>query len=66
MSRQSHSIQSNVSRTTKNNTVLLGVTDKIVTNSNVSIDENLELITIIPDVQNKMDYVYEKYDLGKP
>ena len=46
--------------------ILLGVTDKIVTNSNVSIDENLELITIIPDVQNKMDYVYEKYDLGKP
>ena len=46
--------------------ILLGVTDKIVTNSNVSIDENMELITIIPDVQNKMDYVYEKYDLGKP
>ena len=46
--------------------ILLGVTDKIVTNSNVNLEENLELISVIPHVENKIDYVFEKFDLGKP
>ena len=42
------------------------VTHKIVTNSNVYVDENLELISVIPSVQNKIEFIYDKYDLGNP
>ena len=46
--------------------ILFGVTHKIVTNSNVYVDENLELISVIPSVQNKIEFIYDKYDLGNP
>ena len=43
--------------------ILFGVTHKIVTNSNVYVDENLELISVIPSVH---EFIYDKYDLGNP
>ena len=45
--------------------ILFGVTHKIVTNSNVYVDENLELISVIPSVQNKIEFIYDKYDLAR-
>lgn len=43
--------------------ILMGVTDKIVTNSNVTLQDNAEMVGIIPDVTNKVDYIFEAYDL---
>ena len=36
--------------------------DKIVTNGNVTLQDNSEMVCIIPNVEDKIVYIYEKYD----
>ena len=43
--------------------LLLGVTNTIVKDSNVLLQDNSELVAVIPSVQDRIDYVCETYDL---
>ena len=43
--------------------ILLGVTDSIVENANVILQDNTEIVGLIPSVQGKMDYMSKFYDL---
>lgn len=43
--------------------LLLGVTNNIVHNANVLAQDSCEIVALIPSVEDKIDYVYNKYDL---
>lgn len=43
--------------------LLLGVTNNIVYSANVLLQDNSEIVAIIPSVQEKIDFIYEQYEL---
>ena len=42
--------------------ILLGVTHKLVENSNVTLQDSTEMIAIIPSAENKVKFIYDHYD----
>ena len=42
--------------------ILLGVTNKLVQNSNVILQDTTEMIAIIPSSEDKVDYIIDHYD----
>ena len=42
--------------------ILCGATDQIIKDSNVSLQDDTEMVAVIPNAENKIDFIYAHYD----